>query len=433
MSTEADDRDGGGRAAIRVGAVVVLVAFGGFGAWAALARLESAAIAHGEVKVESYRKTVQHREGGIVRRILVAEGDRVAAGQPVVLLDDTSLRARWRQLHDQYLDALADKARLLAERDQAPAIDFSILAAEGAGSHVAEVERAQTALLAARRALLAGQAAVIGKRLGQLDREAEAVVAEQVAKDRQIDLIRDEAGVVAELVRKGLGLRPRLLALQRDEARLVGERNDSVAQVARIRQQQAAAELEIANIRTKRLDQVADDLRHEDTILRDLQQQLVAARDVLSRTVVRAPQDGVVVGLRVHTPGGVLAPGEAIMDVVPGDDQLVVEAQVKPEDVDRVHPGRPAQVRLHTFMAGLTPPALGRVVRVSPDLIRDDHANTSYYLARVVLDPASLRRLPGPLSPGMQADVLIATGARTPLEYLVEPLSRSMAVAFRER
>jgi HlyD family type I secretion membrane fusion protein len=424
-----------GRGAIRFGLVTVLVAFGGFGTWAVLAPLNSAAVAHGEVKVESYRKTVQHRDGGTIRKIAVAEGDRVVAGQPLVIMDDTTVRARWRQLLNNYYDSLAGKARLIAERDQASDVDFAAVMPPGVDDpRIVEVERAQRNLFHARRTMLDGQISVLERRIDQLNREAEALVIEQGSKKRQLALIQDEAGTAEELMKKGLGLRPRLLGLKREAARLEGERDDFSAQIARVHQTIAQTELEIANVSYRHLDQVASDLNDADAEIHDLEQQLTAAEDVLKRTIVRSPQDGVVVGLRVHTPGGVVTDGEALMDVVPQDDVLIVEAQIKPEDIDRVQAGRPAQVRLRTFMRGLTPPATGTVTKVSADLIRDEHQNNqSFYVAQIQLDPASLTKLPGPLSPGMQADVLVATGERTALQYMVEPLAQAMALAFREK
>lgn len=433
MSGDKNDKVGG-RGAVIFGLATVAVAFGGFGTWAAKAPLNSAAIAHGEVKVESYRKTVQHREGGIVADILVRDGDRVRAGQPLVLMDDTSVRARWRQLVNQRTDALANKARLIAERDATPTVDFDAVLPPGHDPRLAEVRRAQANLFEARRRMLKGQVDVLAKRIDQLDREAEALMVEQTSKDRQLALIREEVGIVEGLLKKGLGLRPRLLSLKRDAARLQGERDDFTAQIARSRQQRAGTELEIANVTYRHMDQVTAELRDVEAKIHDVDQQIVAAEDSLRRTIVRSPQEGMVVGLRIHTRGGVLNAGEALMDVVPGDDRLIVEAQVKPEDIDRVHAGRTAMIRLRTFMRGLTPPIDGLVTRVSADLIKNERQpEQSYYLARIEIDPDSLKRLPGPLAPGMQADVLVTTGERTALEYMIEPLAMAMSMAFREK
>lgn len=434
MMTEQPQEPVGGTRTIRTGLAVVAIAFGGFGTWAATAPLNSAAVAHGEVKVETYRKTIQHREGGIVRAVLVADGDRVTAGQPLLQLDDTSIRARWTQLKNQYWDQLGNKARLTAERDGSDTIDFAAAFAGEASPRVDEIRHTQENLFHARRDLLAGQVAVLNKRIDSMRREADSVEAERQSKDRQLAIIREELGTVEQLVQRGLDRRPRLLQLRREAERLQGERDDHGASIARISQSIAGTELDIANIRSTHLQQVAADLDKAGNDIRDLEQQITAAEDALTRTIIRAPKDGVVVGLKVHTVGQVLQPGEDVMDVVPAHDGLIVEARVQPEDIDRVHVGVKADVRLHSFVRSLTPPVKGTVTQVSADLMRDPRNNNqAYYLARIALDPQGVGKLPGPLTPGMQGDVLISTGERSALEYLLAPLSRAMAVAMRER
>lgn len=423
----------GGATTIRVGIATLAIAVGGFGLWAALAPLDAAAVARGEVKVENYRKTIQHMEGGIVRAIEVRDGDEVAPGQPLMRLDDTAIRARHEQLLSQYWDALAAKARLTAERDDAAEIDFAAWLPKTDHPRIKEVTRAQNNLFHARKATLGGQVAVLKKRLVLYDREADALSAEQTSKDRQLTLVREEVKTTAMLVKKGLGLRPRLLSLQREAEKLQGERDDYSARVARLKQAQASTELEIANVAYQHLNDVAAELREVEGAIRDVEQQVTAVADSLTRTVVRAPQAGVVVALKVHTRGAVLQPGEEVMDIVPRNETLVVEARVQPEDIDRVIPGRPAQIRFRTFLRGLTPPASGEVTQVSADLFHDERTGQPYYQARIAFDPESLKKLPGPLTPGMQTDVLITAGQRTALDYLLAPLSQRMALAMREK
>ncbi|CAA7619660.1 HlyD family type I secretion periplasmic adaptor subunit [Magnetospirillum sp. UT-4] len=423
----------GGGLALRIGFATLVVAFAGFGLWAATAPLDEAAVAPGEVKVDTYRKTVQHREGGIVRAILVRDGDKVAASQPLVLLEDVAVRARRGQLLSQYWDGLGTRARLVAERDGTGAVDFASALPPVQSPRIDEIRRVQANLFRARRTTLDGQIAVLRKRLVLYDREADALEAERRSKDRQLSLVEEEIGSVGGLVARGLERRPRLLALKREAEKLRGERDDYTARIARLRQAQAGTELEISNIDYKHLNEVAGELREVEAQIRDVEQQLAAVDDALARTVLRAPRAGVVVGLKVHTVGGVLQPGEAVMDIVPKDEALIVEARIAPEDIDRVHAGRPAQVRLRTFLRGLTPPAAGTVTGVSADLLHDERDGAPYYLARIGLDPVSLKGLPGPLTPGMQADVLVVTGERTALEYLLAPLTRAMAVGLTEK
>ncbi|HLO77343.1 MAG TPA: HlyD family type I secretion periplasmic adaptor subunit, partial [Magnetospirillum sp.] len=365
--------------------------------------------------------------------ILVRDGDVVRAGQPVILLDDTSIRARWTQLTYQYWDAQATRARLLAERAEATEVDFAATMPNRDHPKAREVVHAQEQLFKTRRAMLDGQVAVLKKRMQLHEREADALAAEQTSADRQLRLIQQEVKSTQYLVDRGLGRMPQLLSLKREAERLTGQRDDYGARIARLRQAQASTELDIANITYKHMDEVATSLRETEAQARDLEQQLTAATDALKRTVVRAPQAGVIVGLNIHTIGGVVQPGDGLMDVVPRDERLVVEARLAPEDIDRVHAGREARVRFRTFLHGLTPPALGRVTQVSADLFHDERNGQPYYQARVALDPDSVAKLPGPLVPGMQTDVLITTGERTALEYLIDPLGRAISTAMRER
>lgn len=423
---------GGGRA-ILFGMVLIALAFGGFGLWAATAPLDSAAVAQGAVHVESYRKTVQHREGGIVRVIEVADGSRVQAGDVLIRLDDTVPKARLNQLLGQYYDGLANRARLVAERDGLPAVDWARHLPAGSDPRIAEVRRAQQALFETRRQFLDGRIAVMRQRLGQLREESLALAAERRSKARQLALIEQEVAVVEKLHRQGLALRPRLLALQRDQAKLEGERDDFGARIARVGQQAATVELEMASLRNERLDAVAADLRETETQLRDAEQEMTAARDALERTTIRAPQAGAVVNLKVHTRGGVAAAGEPLLEIVPHDDVLVIEARVQPDDIDVVHEGLPATLRFTAFKQAVTPSGKGRVTRISADRMTDERTGDAYFLARIEVDQDSLSALPTPLYPGMPVDVLIATGQRTALDYFLSPLTQAMALAFREQ
>jgi HlyD family type I secretion membrane fusion protein len=430
----ADTRhDIGGNGAVRLGFATLVLAFGGLGGWAAVAPLNAAAIAHGEVVVDSHSKSVQHREGGTVKAILVQDGQRVAAGQPLVILDDTAARAKWQQLLVQYWDGLASQARLLAERDGRSAIDFSATMSPGTDPRIAQMMRAQTNLFQARLRMVDGQVAVLKKRILQYQREAEALNVERRSTDRQLELMEEEASTARMLVRKGLGVRPRLLALERDAEKLRGERDDFAARIAQVNQGIASTELDITNLTYKHLEDAASELRKVEAETRALREELVAARDMVLRSVVRSPLDGVVMDLRVHAPGAVVEPGKDIVDVVPLHDRLVVDAHVAPEDIDRVMVGRPAQVRFLTFLPGLTPPARGQVTRVSADLLHDERTGQGYYLSRVELDPDSVAKLPGKPLPGMQTDVLITTGERTALQYLMDPLARAMSLGLREK
>lgn len=423
------------RGALAFGLVTVLAGFGGFGTWAAMAHLQSAAVAVGEVTVDSYRKTVQHLKGGIIGELLVRDGDHVAADDVLLRLDDTQLRTADEILSNRLNESLARQARLAAERDDAEKIAFpEELLQRSRQPLVAEAMTGQLNIFNARRHLLDGQIAVLRQRNEQFVEEVTALDAQQRAMLRQLNLIAEEIGTVEYLLRSGLGQKPRLLSLKREEARLEGERGEHLAQMARIRQSISGTELEIMTLRNRRLDEVAGDLREADTMIHETRERLLENQDALRRTVLRAPQSGVVVNMRFHTPGGVVGPGEAILELVPRDDRLVVLARIRPDDIDSVHPGLRAEIRLTAFKQRITPMVDGEVETVSADRLNDPRTGETYYLARVQLDPRSLSQATtAPLYPGMPAEVLVLTGARTALDYLLSPIANALPRAWREQ
>ncbi|HLT77765.1 MAG TPA: HlyD family type I secretion periplasmic adaptor subunit [Ferrovibrio sp.] len=435
--------------AAALGLIVILAAFGGFGSWAALAPLSSAAIAPGEVTVDGYRKTVQHLDGGIVREILVGNGSAVSAGDVLIRLDDTAARASVALLAGRYIDALTREARLIAERDDvaAPAMPVPALPARLSGvddalfdrAMIAEAWRGQLNIFHARRRALDGKGAVLRQRVEQYREEIAALRAQIAAEDRQLKLIAEELRDVQHLFDQGLHRKARLLELQRAEARLGGLRGEHLALVTRARQAMAGTELEIITLQNERLREVMQELREVQALLADVQERLIAAAATLQRTEIIAPQAGIVVGLAVHTPGAVIAPGERILDIVPQENRLMVEARVRPEDIDVVHQGLPAHVRLTAFSQRTTPVVGGRVVLVSADRLRDEPrrggrelSDEGYYLARIELDREALAALDLALYPGMPAEAMIVTGSRTALDYLLSPVTNALGRALRE-
>lgn len=417
-----------------VGGAVVAVFVGGFGVWAATAPLESAAIAPGVIGVSGERKTVQHLEGGIVEEIRVADGETVEAGQPLILLDDTQARAALALLEAQRLSAAALTARLEAERDGRPAIRWpaALRDAAGADGEAAAVLVTQERIFEARATSLANQTAILERRIEQLREESAGLAGETAAQDRRLELLEEEIAGVRELVARGLEPRPRLLEMERAETEIVGARVRNRAQAARIEQTIGETELQIIELGNARQAEVAAELREVETRLSDLRERLAAARDVAARTRVTAPVAGTVLDLRVFTRGGVIGPGQPLMEIVPAEDRLVIEARVAPTDIEVVAVGLEAQVRLTAFSQIGAPRLAGRVVRVSADRLGDPRTGAAWYETRVALDPDQ----PGldglALVPGMPAEVMIVTGARTPLDYLLKPIVDSVGRALRE-
>jgi HlyD family type I secretion membrane fusion protein len=419
---------------VLAGILSTVLFIGGFGLWAGTAPLDSAAVASGTVITESKRKIVQHKEGGIVARILVAEGTRVKAGDPLVRLDDTRVRSNLESLRIQYDELLAQLTRLQAERDRLPEVRFpDELTARRGDPRVAALLDGQNRLMAARQDSLNGQIDILSQRMVQLDSELGGLEAQLIGAEEQLSLIRDELTGVRMLVDKGLERRPRLLALQRDAASLEGACGEHRALIARAQQRRGETELQIIDLRNRRSEEVADELRDVQGRLTELRERLIVAADELHRTVITAPTAGIVMDLRFRTTGGVVGAGEPILDIVPADEALVIEAKVKPTDIDMVHNGLPAQVRLTAFKQRTTPVLVGEVEHVAADSMTDQRTGVSHYIAHVVIERHEFERAGNiELRPGMPADVMILTGRRTALEYLVTPLRDSFARAFRE-
>ncbi len=406
----------------------------GLGAWGGSAPLAGAAIASGQVVVQSNRKTIQHLEGGIVRDIAVKDGDVVNSGEVLVRLDDTKARTNLDALLGRYFAARAREARLIAEREGAAEVPFVAELLDAAHPAAREAVAGQRKIFEARRTWVDGQIAILRQKIAQLREEIAALDAQVKSETRQASLIAEEMQGVEALVTKGLERRPRLLALQRTAEEIGARRSDHLGQIARAQQKIGEAELQIADHENKRIDDIMRELRTTQDDLFDLHEKLSAARDVLERTEIRAPRNGVVVNRRVHTIGGVVNPGEAVLEIVPQAEELVIEARIRMDDIDLVRPGMAAQVRLVAYKQRWTPTVDGVVRTVSADSVQDGRSGDQFFAARIEVDPASLAKLPNvELYPGMPAEVLLLTESRTALDYLLSPITESLARAFREQ
>lgn len=416
------------------GLVTIAVAFGGFFGWACLAELESAAMAQGVVTVGSHRKTIQHLEGGILKDLMVREGDHVRAGQVLLRLDDTQPRALLDQLEAQYWTAVARAARLRAEQNEARELVFpDALSGESGRPEIAEIVATERRLFEARWKSFDGEIAVRRKSIEQLNEEVAALTAQLAATQERARLTADEQRSVAALLAKGYERKPRLLELQRTSADLKGQTGETQADLAKARQAISGAELEIIALENDRRTQIVTDLQTAQTQIADFGERRRAALDVLKRTEVVAPQDGYVVDVQFFTPGGVIGSGQKIMDLVPDGDELLIEAMVNPNDIDTVHTGLPAHVRLTAYKQRRVPMIDGEVVYVSADKLTDDRTGQPYFLARLRLDADSLGELVTVKpSPGMPAEVIIVTGARRAIHYFLSPLIDTTRRAFRE-
>jgi HlyD family secretion protein/epimerase transport system membrane fusion protein len=423
------------RRSIAWGWAVAGLCFGGLGLWSALAPLSAAVIAAGTVVVDGSRKSVQHLEGGIVRQILVRDGDAVQAGQVLIRLDDT-VQQNALSLVQARLDAdLATESRLVAERDDraTPAFPPDLTRRAASSGDVRQMLDGQSNIFRARHDTLTGQVSILQNRIAQSNEEIAGLDIQQKAKTRQVELLRRELAGLTTLLQKGYAPETKVLAVQREIAELEGTIGESMAKVASVRQAIDEARLQITQLRKTFLESVAGELRQTQTEILDLAQRAAGAREEIARLAVLAPVDGVAVDLAVHTIGGVIAPGSRIVDVVPQNQPLMIEAQVRPVDIDQLHPGLGADIRFPAFKRGNTPVIRGAVATVSADRLVDPRTSAPYYMVRLIVPGDERSKLAGlQLVPGMPAEVIVRKGDRTLLNYLLGPLEDTVVRAFRE-
>ncbi len=408
----------------------------GVGGWAALTSFAGAVIAPGQLVVESEVKKVQHPTGGVVGALLVKDGDRVRAGDVLVRLDETQTRANLDITRKALDELAARRARDEAERDGAATVAFprELLAQRTANPEIEPLIEGESRLFAARLASREGQRAQLTERAAQLGQEVTGLTEQAAAKAREIALIGTELGGVRTLYAKNLVPITRVTALERDAARLEGERGQLVASTASARGKIAETKLQILQVDAEMRAEVGKDLAEIRGKWSELVEKRVAAEDQLKRVELRAPQNGVVHQMSVHTVGGLVVPSEPAMLIVPDADRLTVEIRVQPQDIDSVRLGQRAVLRFSAFNARTTPEVDGTVTRVSADVTADQKTGQSYYTARVGFSGAELARL-GELRlvPGMPVEAHLQIGERTVLSYLVKPLSDQIAKAWRER
>ena len=417
---------------ILAGAAIVAVMIGGFGTWAAVAPLSGALVAPGFVTVETNRKTIQHLEGGIVRELRIRDGDVVRQDDILVRLDDTRFKTQLTVI-DGRLDALtAQKARLIAERNNASQIIFpEALRRRGDIAAAAEIMRGQAEIFAARRSAFEGSVSVLEQRAEQLRDQIRGLRAQQEAQTRQIQIIAMELRDLKDLFKKGFVPRPRILALEREMERLTGERGQHIAAIARAENAIGETKLQIVQLRRTMQESAVTDLRDVEAEIFDQAERRAVFEDQLKRTDIRAPLSGQVVGLSVHTIGAVITPGQNLMDIVPRDDRLVVEARLRPRDVDKVTAGSRANIRFSAFDLRATPELSGEVTTVSADRLTEVAGQEPYYAVRVSVSTEQIARLGQlQLRAGMPAEVFIQTGERTALSYLMKPLADAVRRSF---
>ena len=416
----------------RLGFTILLVVFGIFGTWAAVAPLDGAVYAPGVVTVQTYRKTVQHLEGGIVKDVLAHDGDIVKKGDPLIILDDAQLRSEYDVNHNQLIAAKAMEARLTAERDGKPAIDFGTMADADTARGV-EARLGETQVFNARRGARLGQIAVLQERIGQLNQQIKGTEDMIGTKANLQKSYTDEIVELTDLLAKGFVDKQRLLEQQRKLNMLKSEVADHRSTITKTRLQINETQLQILQINKDFDSDVAKQLAEIQTKAYDLQERTAALADRLTRVIIRAPDDGMVIGMTVHTIGGVVRQATPLLDIVPSVSDLVVEAQVPPNDINRVAIGKNADIRFSAFNSATTPVIEGVVTSVSADRLMNEKTGLPYYLARVSVTPEGAKKLgEQKLLAGMPADVLVKTGERTMLQYLLQPARNAISQSMIE-
>jgi HlyD family secretion protein len=417
------------------GLAATLVLIAGFGLWATLTQISGAIVAPGRIEVERARQIVQHPDGGVVERILVSEGQVVAAGQSLVRLDGAALASERIIVEGQLSKLAVRSARLVAERDGMAQLIFpdDILDRAATSPDIAAQLDDETRLFRARAATLAEQRDLLTRRIDQIRAQSTGIAAQSAALTTQLDLIEQELAAQQGLLDKGLTQAGTVLALQRERARLAGQLGELAATLARSDGQVTEVEIQISSLTTRRREEATAELHQIGPTILELEERHRALSDRIDRLEIRAPVAGIVLGLQVTTPRAVLRAAEPVLYVIPQDRPLVITTRISPIHIDEVTVGQPADLVLSAFSARDTPHLTGRVTLVSADALTEPQTGATYYTAEVQLDTGEVARLGDrALVPGMPVEVFLQTGQRTPLAYLVKPFADYFGRAFRE-
>ncbi len=417
------------------GAAIVAVLAIGLGGWASTAEISGAVIAQGSIVVDSNVKKVQHPTGGVVGEVRVHDGDRVKAGDILIRLDETVTRANLAIVTKGLTEFYARRARLAAERDGADTVAVPKELADNIDDpDVKDALASERKLFELRRTARLGQKDQLQQRIKELQEQITGLTAQQDAKSKEMALIEQELQGVRDLWAKNLIQLTRLTSLEREEARLQGERGQLVAAAAEAKGKIVETELQILQVDQDFTSDVAKQLRETDSKIGEYVERKVTAEDQLKRTDIRAPQDGIVFQSTANTVGGVITAGEPIMLIVPETDTLLAEVKVNPRDIDQVQFGQPVLLRFSAFSVRTTPEINGAVVRIAADTTTDQRTGQSYYLVRISMTANEIKRLGDvKLTPGMPVEAFIQTGERTLMSYLVKPMRDQLMRSFREK
>lgn len=408
--------------------------FGFFLLWSITARIDSTAIAPSKVVLNSNKKLIQHLEGGIIEEIFVRNGEKVRKGQPLIKLSETSAKANQELVKKQLFALKVTKIRLEGEVNQIALPDFSSVEFEYKNDvDFIKIIEGERNLFLSRTKSTDERVSILLQKIKQLNNEIVALQSQSKSVKERMSFAKEEAKSLDELYKDGIISRSRYLELKKQMSELQGSKGEYEANISKVRQAINETELEIANIKTEKMNEVIKELQEVKTKIADLEERVFASSDILQRTIIRAPQEGIVNDLKFHTKGGVIAPAGEILEIIPQDDELIIEAKVSPQDIDVVRVGLKAKVRLSAYKTKAVPMLKGEVIDVSADSFQDQVDGSYYFTARVKINEKEVSLLKGvSLYPGMPAESHIITGSRTFMRYLFDPLFVSMNRAFRE-
>lgn len=424
----------GAKRHIVLGVFTLIAMIGGIGGWSAFANIAGAVVSVGQLKVETNRQVVQHLEGGVVTELFVKEGDTVSAGDVLLRLDDKLMRGELAIVEGQFFEVLARSARLEAVRDDLQTLNFPAELLEAASNPtVQSLIDGQLRLHQARKDTVRSETEQLRERQSQIREEIDGARAQQEALELQIGFIEQELTDQRGLLAKGLTPAGRVLALERESARLKGERGSQLANVARLKGQISEIEIQIIGAKSTRVEEAISQLRDLEVNESELRERRNSLLETLDRLEIRAPRPGVVIGLTVHALRSVVRAAEPILYVVPSDVKLVIETRIQANNVDQVYPGQEARLRFSAFSARTTPDVAGKVEKISPDVFQDENTGASYYTAQLTFTKEGLKALGDvELVAGMPVEAYIQTNTRTPFSYFLKPLTDYFNKALRE-
>ncbi len=415
--------------------LVVVLGIGGLGVWSFTAVIAKGAVAEGSIVVESTRKTIQHLEGGIVEAILVKDGDYVKAGQALLKLSDSRSILTYAFMQDKLDQDIAMTSRLIAERDGRDTIEFDRGLLERAKTNAADAEfiEAQKQQLEARRKSEQGKADLLNQKVEELKQQIVGLEAQVSSKTIQLTLLNDELTGMMSLLSKGLEAKTKVLALQRSVQDVIGGKAQNMAEIAGTKVSIGEAQMQMLQNQRAFHEEVVEKLREVSADRLEVSDHMASLKETMLRLTVISPIDGQVVGSIVHTIGGVVGPGEKLMDIVPGEDRLVVDAHIPPNEINNVQIGLPVEVRLTALRQRTAPTLNGKISTVSTDILTDPATHQPYYSGRVQIDAKELGRLGSEkLVAGMPAEILIKNGERTVMGYLFAPIADAVFRSFRQ-